>query len=378
MKTILEQKGNLKEKKVLLRLDLNTPIVNGEVADNFRIKKILPTIEFLKKEGARIIILSHIGQDTDSLMPVYSYLRKFFEVKFVKDIWGDEASIAVSDMRDGDIIMFENLRKDDGEKNNDLKFARHLSSFGDIYVNDAFSISHRKHTSIVGLPVLMKSYFGLLFERECEELERISKSARPKLFVLGGNKGETKLPFVKKFLENEQADFIFVGGSLANEFFKMKGLVVGKSLVSDKDLGLNELLDNPKIILPADVVVENSRQVFIKKPNEVLKDEIIVDAGPETILQLRELIGKSKFVLWNGPMGDYTKGFIDSTFEFIKIVAESNIESVAGGGDTVFCISKTGLKDKFDFLSTGGGAMLEFIATGTLVGIEAIKLKTEK
>lgn len=353
-------------------MDLNVPIVDGKIVDNFKVEKILTTLSFLKKEGAKIIILSHLGRDgSESLLPVCEYLKKFFAVIFVKDIFGKVAQQSISEMQVGDIVMLENLRQFKGEVENDLEFTKKLASFGDIYVNEAFAVSHRQHSSIVGLPKLLESYFGPVFINEIEELKRVSQTSSPRLFILGGNKLKTKLPFIQKFLD--VANTIFVGGALANDIFKAQGLEVGLSLVSEEDFAWNDLLDNQKIILPRDVLVEGPQGVLVKTPNKVLPDERIVDAGPETISCFQQLLSKSKFVLWNGPLGYYTQGFSDATFALIRFIAESRIVSVAGGGDTEHCISKLGLEEKFDFISTGGGAMLEFIATGTLTGIEAIK-----
>ncbi len=374
MKVITEQKGKLKNKKILLRLDLNVPIENKKIIDNFKIEKALTTIGFLQREGAKIIILSHIGRGgSESLLPVYEYLRNFFEVTFIKDIFDDNTKKTVSKMQSGAVLMFENLRKFEGERQNDLDFTEKLVSLGDIYVNEAFAVSHREHSSIVGLPKLMRSYYGPIFMDEIKELKRVFRADSSWLFVLGGNKLQTKVPYIRKFLKI--ADIIFVGGALANDFFRAKGFEVGRSLVSEKEFDLNDLLNNEKIILPKDVVVENSQGVFVKRFNEVLKDDKIVDAGPQTILQLQKLIDNSKSILWNGPLGDYLKGFSDATFELIRAIADSQIESVVGGGDTEHCISKLGLEEKFDFISTGGGAMLEFVVTGTLPGIEAMKDK---
>jgi len=375
MKVITEKTGKLKGVKVLLRLDLNVPVIEDVVVDNFKVEAVIATINFLKKEGAKVIIISHIGRDPlNSLFSVYEYLRKFFEVTFIKDIFSDESTKVISSMQSGDIVMFENLRSFSGEKENESNFTSKLASFGDIYVNDAFAVSHREHSSIVGLPKIMESYFGLLFVKEVNELKAVSKVSSPKLFVLGGNKLETKIPFIQKFLK--VADKIFVGGALANDIFKAKGFEVGTSLVSKNSFDLEELLDNKKIILPIDVVVDSLRGVFVKKSNQVLKDEKIVDAGQETVSMIEDLVNYSKFILWNGPLGDYPKGFSDGTFGLIRALASSKGESIVGGGDTEHCISNLGLEENFDFISTGGGAMLEFVANGTLVGIEAIENKS--
>ncbi len=370
MKSILEQKGKLQGKKVLLRLSLNVPVNNGMVVGDFKLEKILPTIEFLKNEGAKILVLGYAGRKkVDTLKPVYKYFQQFFKLKFIDSVLDKENPEIISQMKNGDIILFESLKKFDGEMTNNKMFAEKIASLGDIFVNEAFPDSHREYASIVTLPKLVESYFGLTFLQEITGLNQIKNIESPSFFIMGGNKLKTKLPFVKKFVEI--ADYVFVGGSLANDFFKLKGYEVGKSLVSNKDLGSKDLLDNKKIILPTDLAVLNPEGIFIRKVNEVLKNDIILDAGPETIKLLEQKINQSKFVLWNGPIGDYKQGFVEGTFGFIRAMSDSDAECIAGGGDTVFCIDKLGLKDKFDFLSTGGGAMLEYITNGTLVGIEA-------
>ncbi len=374
MKIITEQKGKLKNKKILLRLDLNVPMEMGEIIDNFKIEKILTTLNFLQKEGAKTIILSHLGRKkSGSLSPVCEYLRKFFVITFVKDIFKNNQIKEVNEMRAGDIVLFENLRQFRGEEENKIEFVKKLASQGDIYVNEAFAVSHRQHSSIVGLPKLMKSYFGPVFASEVEELKKVFQTDSPRLFVLGGNKLQTKLPFIRKFLRI--ADYIFVGGALANDVFKAKGFEIGQSLISDGDSNLSDLLENKQIILPIDVVVEGQTEVSVRKPNEVLSEERMVDIGPQTSLELQKLINNSKFILWNGPLGDYEKGFSEATFKLIHDITDSRAVSIAGGGDTEHCISKLGLEEKFDFISTGGGAMLEYVATGTLIGIEAIENK---
>ncbi|MCK5285716.1 MAG: phosphoglycerate kinase [Candidatus Pacebacteria bacterium] len=371
MKSILEQKGKLKGKRVLLRLSLNVPVNEENVISDFKLKRILPTIEFLRNEGAKILILGYIGREKiDTLRPVEEYFKQFFNLRFIEDILDEENLNIVSSMAEGEVILFENLRKYDKEIDNDIEFTKKIASLGDIYVNEAFPDSHREYASIIGLPKFMESYFGPVFIQEIEALQDIKKMISPNIFVLGGDKLKTKLPFVRKFVE--MADFVFVGGSLANDFFKLKGFEVGKSLVSNEDLGLDDLLDNKKIILPIDLVVLNADEIFTREVDEVLKNDIILDAGPKTIKLLEEKIKQSKFILWNGPIGDYKRGFIDATNSLIKVIADSKIESFVGGGDTVFCIDKLGLADKFDLLSTGGGSMLKYVCNKSLVGIDAI------
>ncbi|MBU4536694.1 phosphoglycerate kinase [Patescibacteria group bacterium] len=372
MKSIITQKERLKGKKVLLRLSLNVPVDDGKVINDFKLEKILPTIEFLRNEGAKILIIGYIGsKKIETLKPVAEYFKQFFKFEFIEDILDNENSKIISKMENGGVIIFENIRKYDENKTNDEEFVKKIASLGDIYVNEAFPDSHRKSATIFGLPKLMESYFGPQFIKEVERLCSVAESERPRLFILGGNKLNTKLPYVKRF--TELADFVFVGGSLANDFFKLKGYEVGKSLVSNEEFGLGDLLNHKKIILPVDVMVQSAEGIFIRKVREVLQDDIILDAGPETIHLLEEKIKQAKFILWNGPIGDYKKGFMDGTLGLVQAIANSKAESVAGGGDTVFCIEKLGLKDQFDFLSTGGGSMLDFINEGTLPGIEAQK-----
>lgn len=375
MESILTLKGKLKEKKILLRLSLNVPIDDGKVISNFKLEKVLPTIEFLRNEGAKVLILGYADKKKDSLIPVGEYFKQFFGFKFIENILDEKNKEIILEMKEGDVLLFENLKKYDEEINNDKDFSKKIASLGDIYVNEAFPDSHRRYSSIIGIPKLIESYFGPNFIKETEELCCIEKTEFQKLVILGGNKLKTKLPFVKMFVEI--VDFVFVGGSLANDFFKLKGYEIGRSLISNENLGLENLLDNKKIILPVDVVVQNQKGIFVRRINEILKEDFILDAGPKTVELLIEKVDQSRLVLWNGPIGDYKKGFIEATACLASSIVESKAESVVGGGDTIFCIEKLGVKDKFDFLSTGGGAMLEYISNKTLAGIESIQEKNK-
>ena len=371
MKNITEAK-DLKGKKVLLRLDLNVPVKDGEVLNDFRIKKILPTIDFLKEHGAKIIIISHIVREkTETFKPVFNYLKKIMDIVFVSDVLNDDASAVVNNMKDGDIVMIENLRQHEGEKNNDESFSKQIARLGDIYVNEAFANSHRSHSSIVGIPQFLPSYSGILFQKEIQALSESFKPQSPFLFIIGGNKLKTKLSLIEKMAKI--ADNVFVGGALANDFFKAKGLNVGTSFISDEPVDLSNLIKNEKIILPVDVVVKNEKgDVQTKKPTDVLSGEKILDAGDDTVSQLLKLVNDSKFVLFNGPLGDYEKGFGKPTAELIRIIGNSDVNSIVGGGDTTAIISNLGIEDQFTFVSTGGGAMLDFLLNETLPGIKAL------
>lgn len=330
---------NLKDKTVLLRVDFNVPIKDGKVEDDFRITKALPTINFLIKKGARIILITHLGKDgTASLKPVK---KRFF---------------AISKISEDRVTFFENIRKFPGEIKNDQIFAKKLSTMGDIYVNDAFSVSHRKHASVVGLPKYLPSFAGLQLQEEVENLSHaFKKTKHPFLFILGGAKFSTKMPLIKKYLK--LADQVFVGGALANDFLKAKGYEVGQSLTSDTNFGIKELLKNKKLILPTD---------FIKR------DGVILDIGKESVESLASLIKKSKLILWNGPLGKYEDGGAGATKKILKLVADSKAETIIGGGDTVALISKMKMEKNFSFVSTGGGATLDFLASGTLPGIKVL------
>jgi phosphoglycerate kinase len=370
-KKITDEK-NLSGKRVLLRLDLNVPVVGEEVRDDFRIQKSIPTLEFLRTAGAKTIIISHLENDlTDSLERVAAHLAKTIAIKaFITNL--DDAPAVIAAMKDGEIAMIENVRKlSPGEKENDPVFAGRLASLADVYVNDAFAVSHREHASIVSIPRLIPSYAGPLLSREIEELSKAFNPDRPFLFILGGAKFETKLPLVEKFVNI--ADYIFVGGALANDIFKEKGFEVGRSLVAKKRINLWHIESSPKLIIPTDVIATGTLSKSVRSPEQVGPDESIMDVGPQTVSSLADLLSDVEFVLWNGPLGDYEKGYSEGTVGLARAIAASKAKSIVGGADTIAVIAKIGLLDSFGFVSTGGGAMLDFLAKGTLPGIEALK-----
>mgnify|MGYP003473014613 FL=1 len=245
----------------------------------------------------------------------------------------------------------------------------------EIYVNDAFAVSHRKHASIVGVPKFLPSYAGILMRQEVEHLGKAFDPNKPFLFVLGGAKFETKMPLITKFME--KADKIFLAGALANNIFKERGLELGTSLVSEVSADLRGISESDKVVTPIDVTVTNSKgEVINRKPSEIQADECIVDVGQETVKQLQVLVKDSKTILWNGPLGNFEIGFQDKTEVLAKMVAdatENGVTSIVGGGDTIASINKLGLNDEFTFISTGGGAMLDFLVNETLPGLDALK-----
>lgn len=374
MKSITKLK-KLENIKVLLRTDFNVPLgVDGKISKDeaTRIEKSLETINFLRKNKAKVIIISHIGRlSTDSLKPVAEYLAKKIKLTFVEGHTQDIVREHIDTMVGGDVVMLENLRQDPGEVENSSAFARGLSRLANVYVNDAFAVCHRRHASIVGVPKFLPSYSGFQLDLEISHLTKIATNPKkPFLFILGGAKFETKLPLIKKFIKI--ADYVFVGGALQNNFFKAKGLEVGTSLIDDKRYNLGGLVKTDKILLPKDVVVTNVGKTKIVLVGQVGLKDTIVDIGPETIKDLSAIITQSKTVLWNGPLGLYEDGFSESTKQIAKQIAKSSAVSVVGGGDTVVTIQELKLGNKMDFVSTGGGAMLEFLQKGKLPGITAL------
>ncbi len=339
--------------RVLMRVDLNVPVKNGVVVDDFRIRKIIPTIAYLQEKKVKIILVSHIETiDSPTLEPVCRHLHKLgVTCAFIKDYK------KVSTTPD-EIILLENVRNYEGEKKNDKKFARELASLADIYVNEAFAVSHREHASVVAITEFIPSYAGLLFAQEVEHLGTAFHPDHPFLFILCGAKFETKLPLIEKFIES--ADKMFIGGALADDFFRAQGKDIGTSLVSEMKPDLEKFLQNKKLLLPIDTVV---------------KDTAIMDAGEKTVEMLGHEISHAKYVLWNGPLGAYEQGFKDATLGVARLLAHATkkgVKTIVGGGDTLAVIAELKIEDQFTFVSTGGGAMLEFLAKGTLPGIEAL------
>ncbi len=380
MVTYIDQlkKEDLEGKRVLLRLDLNAPIVDGEIQDVSRLERAIPTVDFLRINGARVIIVAHAENkdgEVESLIPILSHLNGYFPVDFCPTYFTPEAIEKVLKMEDKSVLLFENVRVNPGEKENDLDFAKKLSQMADIYVNDAFSTSHRKHASIVGVPEFLPHYGGLLMKSEIEHLSKALTPEHPFVFILGGAKFQTKIPLVKKYLGKAEA--VFVAGALANDIYKAKGFEMGTSLVSKVPFDMEEIVNNPKIVTPVDVTVTNSKgEVSFKKPKEVIVDETIVDAGPETVEQMRDLLKNAKTIVWNGPLGNYEKGFSDKTESLVEIVAEltaKGVTTIVGGGDTVASIQKMDIAHKFTFVSTGGGAMMDYLVSETLPGIQALE-----
>lgn len=358
-------KAELEGKGVLVRLDLNVPVREGKVQDDFRIVSALPTLKFLLDNGAKVTVIAHCEANREgeacSLKPAAEKLGEHLPVQFTetiesaaalqKELWRDEKG-----GNDNKIVVIENIRQYEGEKKNDPGFAKQLAELGDMYVNEAFSVDHREHASIVGVPKLLPSYAGIQLEKEVSMLSKAFNPAHPFVFILGGAKFATKLPLIELFME--KADSVFIGGALVNDLLKSSGWDVKKSVVSDTDIDISHIMANPKLIPVTDVVWHEDR---------------IVDIGPETMEKVEEKIKDAAFVLWNGPLGYTEAGFSEATVSLAKTISDSKAESILGGGDTLSAIKSLGLEKNFTFVSTGGGATLDFLAKGTLPGIQALE-----
>jgi 3-phosphoglycerate kinase len=302
---------------------------------------------------------------------VYDELEKYFPFQWGGVITSETFKARTELMGDGDLLLAENLRQDPREEANSMEFAKQIASFGDLYVNDAFDNAHRQHASMSALATLLPAYAGLNLIEEVTELEKVTVPASPSLFLLGGAKFETKMPLVAKYLK--LYDRVFIAGALMNDIFKAKGFEVGQSLVSDVSLVGMPFLDDPKLLLPIDVVVDGPRGVRTCTPNEVGPDEKIMDCGDASTQMLVPYIDEAKTVLWNGPFGAYEMGFIKSTEATATRLAASKAFSVIGGGDSVAAIEKLGLNDSLGFVSTGGGAMLTFLEHGSTPVLDLLK-----
>lgn len=367
MKSIKTLK-NIKDKKVLLRLDLNEPIKDGKTKDSFKIISSLPTIEFLLKKKAKVIILSHLGRDGDTLLPVYNKLSKKIKITFVKDEIGSKSlDEKINLLKSGEAMLLENIRTYKEEEKNDKVFSKKLANLADIYINDAFAVSHRSHASVVGVAKLLPSYAGFQLEREIKNLSVALDPKHPFLVIMGGAKTETKIPLIERYLKT--ADGVFIGGAIVNTFLKLKGIEIGKSTF-DKEAKISKnTLNNKKLILPSTVILENKEEVRI---NQISKTDKILDIGVSSILEIAPLIKKAKLILWNGPLGWYEGGYTKSTKKLVDLLSETKSKVIIGGGDTaVFMANKKNSKNIF--ISTGGGATLEFLSKGTLPGIEVLK-----
>ena len=392
MNSILDHDLVLKGKKVIVRVDLNVPMKDGSITEVSRIIKILPTLKLLIEKEAKIIILSHIGRPKGkvvngmSLEPISKKLSDLLntEVLFNKNKINEKTLIEINKIPDGSIMMMENIRFYEEEEKNEDSFSKKISTLGDIYVNDAFSCSHRAHSSIQGITKYIRSYCGLQFIEEINALKRItSKITRPVTCIIGGSKISTKIKIISNLIKD--FDNIVIVGGMGNAMLKNTGVDIGKSICDDgyQDL-VEEILKKSKIhncqiYYPLDVVVSKTLDGngIIKEINEVNNDEMILDIGPKTITTIKNIIEVSNTVLWNGPAGYFENpNFANGTKKILEIIADkkgkNKIYAVAGGGETVAVINKFKKSDSFNFVSTAGGAFLEYLEGKELPGIKAL------
>ena len=391
MKSINDQ-INLNQKKVLLRLDLNVPLENGVIADTTRIDKILPTINYLLENEAKIIILSHVGRPKGkvvkelSLKPICNDLEKKLKtnIKLVTKNIKEIKSADLFEDQNEKIVILENLRFYEEEEKNDKAFAKHLASLADIYVNDAFSCSHRAHASIFEITKFITSYSGLQLDLEIEALTKItSEIKKPITCIIGGSKISSKINIIKNLISKFN-NIIIVGG-MANNILKYQGYEIGKSLQEDNCHQIIEGIfslskkEDCEILFPEDVVVGKNLNgdPTIKELKDISKDDLILDIGPKSIKTINNLIDKSNTILWNGPAGYFENpNFAKGSIQIAKKIVEKNnnntIYSVAGGGDTVSLLNTIDAVNSFNFVSTAGGAFLEFLEGKELPGIKAL------
>ena len=389
--------ADLKDKRVLLRVDLNVPTENGKVTDATRIERVAPTITEIADKGGKVILLAHFGRPKgersakDSLKPIAEASAQVLgrAVAFADDCIGPDAERAIAAMKPGDVLLLENTRFHKGEEKNDPAFVEALAKLGDVYVNDAFSAAHRAHASTEGLAHKLPAYAGRTMQAELEALSKaLERPQRPVAAVVGGAKVSTKLDLLGNLIE--KVDALIIGGGMANTFLAAQGQKVGKSLCEHDLTGTaREILAKAKtrnceIVLPVDVVVAKefkanapSRVVGV---DEVGDDEMILDIGPRAVEHVCSVLARSKTLVWNGPFGAFEMEPFDAgTVAVAEAAAElttaGKLVSVAGGGDTVAALNAAGVADRFTYVSTAGGAFLEWMEGKTLPGVEALRAR---
>lgn len=383
LKTVKDLK--VANKTVLVRVALNVPIKAGVVKDERRLKDALPTIEYLIKHKAKVVLMSHHSDEKQSLAPVAPVLAKLLgqPIKLVGDCIGPEVEAAVKALQPGDVLMLENLRFHPEEEKNDAGFAKQLAALGDLYVDDDFTTLHRAHASIVGIPKYLPHAAGMQVELEVGTITAaLEKPKRPLLAIVGGAKISTKLALALNLLK--RVDFMLIGGAMANTFLAAEGYEIGKSLYEKDEMKVATQITEKatktgvSLLLPTDVVVVTkltaTAKATIKPINAVGKSDIIADLGPETIKRAIEALAVSKTVIWNGPLGiTELPPFAKSSIALAKAVGKSRATSIIGGGDTSAFLDAAGLGARFSFVSTGGGASLELMAGEKLPGLEALE-----
>ena len=390
------QGADLNGKTALVRVDFNVPMDDGQVTDDTRLRAALPTIELLSKAGAKTVLLAHFDRPKGkrvpsmSLLPVLDDLAALIgrPVAWADDCIGEPAMATINAMKPGDVALLENVRYHAGEEKNDPGFAAELARLGDVYVNDAFSAAHRAHASTEGVAKLLPAYPGLSMERELNALDAaLGNPQRPVIGIVGGSKVSSKLDLLKNLVT--KLDKLAIGGGMANTFLYAQGHDVGASYC-EKDLAetARDIIrlagqNNCKLFLPLDIVVSEQMAagvpMRIRGLGEVDEHERILDAGPETIARLKRAMGNSKTLIWNGPLGvfeipPFQRGTMEAAWHAAQLCRDGKIIAVAGGGDTVSALNAAGVTVDFTFVSTAGGAFLEWMEGKVLPGVEALKI----
>ncbi len=377
------------KKNVLLRVDFNISIENGKIEDDFRIKRSLKTIKYLLDKKAKVILITHLGRPKGEIVPDLStrvfvqYLSRLLnrKVHFVPDCIGEGVKQAINKLNFPDVILLENLRFYKEEEENDNFFAAKLASLADVYINDAFSVSHRAHASVFAVTKYLPSYAGFLILDEVSHLEMTYKNPkRPFVVAIGGAKLPTKVRLVKRFLT--KADHILLGGVVANLLLDAKGIAIGKSKI-DKSVE-NEIkeinMTLPQLHLPLDVVVakeaSDKAKTKVVAVGSVEDDDIILDIGPYTVDLFSKIVSNAKMVVWNGPFGYFElENFSHGTYRFADALSKSSAFKIIGGGESIEAVKKAGDLGNINFVSTGGGAMLSFLAGERMPGLEVLERK---
>jgi len=389
VKTIKDFASELRGKRVLMRVDFNVPLdkQTGQIANDMRVRRAAPTIEFAIEHGARTILMSHLGRPKGkrdeklTLRGVAARLGQILsaEVKFASDCVGQEARRAAEQLNEGEVLVLENLRFHGAEEKNDPGFARQLAELGDIYINDAFGTAHRAHASTEGVAHYLPSGAGLLMEKEMQYLSRaVENPDHPYVAVMGGAKVSDKIPLIENMLE--KVDNMLIGGAMAYTFLKRQGKSVGDSLMEEDMLEVaGRLLERAagKIVLPLDHLCGDKvapDATVSQFEDEIPSGQIGLDIGPKTIEIYESKIKEAKFVTWNGPMGYFEiESFAEGTRRIARAMAQSQATTVVGGGETAEAVEKLGVQDRITHVSTGGGACLEFLSGKELPGIAALQ-----
>jgi phosphoglycerate kinase len=367
-KHVMPDVHTLKDKCVLIRVDWNMPVVNGTITDTSRFDVTVPLLKELSFAGVKMVILTHFGEKGESLGVIAKHVTAILPfISFASSLDFDELQNKVQSIDAGTGILLENVRMWKGETDNIPSLGRSFASLGDIFINNAFSVSHREHASVVGIPKNILSYFGPTFIRELEHLTELLTPKKPALLIIGGSKISTKLPLIERYLD--QGIQVFVGGALAHNIWKAKGIEIGNSLYELTYVLSETFINHPLLMTPEDVVLVNGTTVPLF---EIPSNAVIVDCGVETIKAVGEKITNAKTVIVNGPLGLYEKGWLHGSEQILTKLANTNTTSYIGGGDTVEIAHSLHLLKKFTFVSLGGGAMLDFLSSGTLPGIDAV------